>query len=99
MQLYLILAVLHQIFTPITAILHGQVVRSPQKRVEKNQSGAHERSSICFNAICFCEIVCRYLRKKLQRIALALGHQKQLQGSIHAQFYMAIKEPFGQFLL
>ncbi len=35
MQLYMILVVLFPIFTYITAILHGQVVHSPQKCAEK----------------------------------------------------------------
>ncbi len=67
-QLYLILAVLLPIFTHVTAILHEQVVRFPQKCAEKKlqRSTRTPRSPICFNAICcFCGIVRRYLRKKI----------------------------------
>ncbi len=66
-QLYRILAVLLPIFTYVTAILHGQVVRPFFVKTcgEKNRSGAHGRSSIYFNATCFfCGIVHRYLREK-----------------------------------
>ncbi len=72
-QLYPNLAVLLPIFTHVIVILRGQVVRSPQKRAEKNCSGAHERSLICSNAICFfCRIIRRYLRGKNRSVALAL---------------------------
>ncbi len=66
MQLYVILAVLLPTFTHVTAILRGQVVRSPQNVPRKNRSGAHGRSLIYFNVICFfCEIIRRYLQKKI----------------------------------
>ncbi len=73
MQRYLILAVLLPTFMRITAILRGQVVLLHKNVRRKNRSGAHERSLIYFNVIrFFCGIAPRYLRKKSQRVALAL---------------------------
>ncbi len=72
-QLYLILVVLLPIFTRFAEILRGQVVRSHKNVWRKNRSGAHGCSPICFNVISFfCRIIRRYLRKKLQRVALAI---------------------------